>query len=70
MKISIIFFIVLIAGISIVTSTSQASAARRESAITRCVAKAHRQYPKIYYDWGKTRNYVYEACMFNAGFPP
>jgi hypothetical protein len=69
-KMASMFSIALVAGLFGATWTSQATAAGRDAAITRCLARAHRQYPGKYYDWGQTRIFVYEACMFDAGFLP
>jgi hypothetical protein len=71
MKITNMLSIALMAGLSVATWTSQASAAGRDAAITKCIAKAHKEYPQNdnrYY--GKTRTFVYSACMRAAGFPP
>ena len=71
MKLTNMLSIALIAGLSVATWASQASAAGRDAAITRCIAKAHREYPQKdnrYY--GKTRTFVYSDCMRAAGFPP
>jgi hypothetical protein len=72
MRISVMLSIALAAGLSVGVWTSQASAAaRRDAAISRCIAKAHKRYPqRPNYDYGKTRTFVYEACMFAAGFSP
>jgi hypothetical protein len=70
MRNSIILAVALIAGFSGATWTSQASAAAREAAVTECIAKAHKQYPKGYMDYGHSRVLVYKTCMRDAGFPP
>ena len=82
MKIASIVSIALAAGLSVAAWTSEASAAvrdagaargagaSRDTAVTRCLAQAQRHYPGKYYDWGADRDYEYQACMFDAGFPP
>jgi hypothetical protein len=69
--------IVAVTGVLSFASTFQAVAANRESlvtsrdvAVSRCLAKAHRQYPGKYWDWGQARRFAYRTCIFDAGFPP
>jgi hypothetical protein len=76
MKNASMLSIALIAGLSVAAWTSQGlaagrdTAAVRDAAMSRCLAEARRHYPGKYYDWGETRDHSYQACMFDAGFPP
>ena len=73
MKITTMLLAVLALELSVATRTSSASAAvrntevTRDAAIARCNAQAHKQFPGNYRDWGNDRNFVYKSCMFNAG---
>jgi hypothetical protein len=75
MKFANILSITIVAGLSVATWTSQASAAvrdaaaGRDAAMARCSVEARRHYPGKYYDWGETRDHAYQSCMFDAGFP-
>jgi hypothetical protein len=76
MKTANILAFALVAGLSVATLTSQASAAvgdagaGRDAAMERCVAEAKSHYPGKYYDYGQARNFAYEHCMFDAGRAP
>jgi hypothetical protein len=77
MKITSVLSIAFIAALSVAAWTTETLAARadtlvskRDPAITRCLARAHKKYPGKYYDWGANRSFVYEDCMFDAGFHP
>jgi hypothetical protein len=71
MKIARILLIALLAGLSTATWRSQASAAGRDEAISRCIAQAKMKYRghrgKA---TGEYRTFSYLACMHSAGFPP
>jgi hypothetical protein len=69
MKIANVLLIALLAGLSIATWTSQASAAGRDAAISRCIAAAQRQFPFNTYNQ-RNRTFSYKACMHRAGFRP
>jgi hypothetical protein len=65
--------IVLIAGLSVATWTSQGAAqsSARDAAITRCITKAQKQYPRAgRYGTMSNRTFAYKACMTAAGFRP
>jgi hypothetical protein len=70
-----ILSMVLVAGVSFATWTSQAMAAvkntsaGRDAAITRCLSQANRQYPGSYRDWDNAQHFSYESCMHEAGYP-
>jgi hypothetical protein len=71
MKILCILSIALAAGLSVVTWTSQASAAGRDAAISRCIAQAQKQYPRAGRQGNMSnRTSSYKACMHAAGFRP
>jgi hypothetical protein len=77
MKIARMLTVVLLAAISLAAWTAQSSAAvrggpagTREATTARCIAEARRHYPGKYYDWGEVRDFQYENCMHDAGFPP
>jgi hypothetical protein len=65
---------VLVAGLSVATWTSQATAAvkdaaaGRETAITRCLSETKRHYPGSYRDWDSTQHFSYQNCMHDAGY--
>jgi hypothetical protein len=70
MKIASMLLIALLAGLSVATWSSQASAAGRDAAISRCIAQAQRQFPtNRRYDMSN-RTFSYKACMHAAGFRP
>jgi hypothetical protein len=71
MKITSSLLIALLAGLSGATWTSQASAAGRDEAISRCIAQAKMQY-RGHRGRGTAeyRTFSYMACMHSAGFPP
>jgi hypothetical protein len=71
MKIASMLLIALLAGLSVATWSSQASAAAgRDAAITRCIAKAQRQFPTNRRYNMSNRAFSYKACMHAAGFRP
>jgi hypothetical protein len=73
MKIAHMVSIALLAGVSVASLTSQASAAvkDRDAAITSCNARANEQYPDEDNRYsGKARTFVYESCMHDAGQAP
>jgi hypothetical protein len=69
MKIANVLLIALLAGLSVATWTSQASAAGRNAAISRCLARAQSQFPRNNYNM-RNRTFAYTACMHSAGFRP
>jgi hypothetical protein len=69
-KIATVLFIALLAGLSVATWTSQASAAGRDAAITRCITQAQRQFPTTRRYQTSNRTFSYKACMQRAGFRP
>ncbi len=71
MKILNSLSIALLAGLSVAAWTSQASAAGRDAAISRCIAHAQKQYPRAGRPGNMSnRTSSYKACMFAAGFRP
>jgi hypothetical protein len=73
MKIAFVLSSVLLAGLSVASLTSQASAAvnDRDEAIRSCTARANEQYPEGDNEhYGRTRTLVYESCMHDAGQAP
>ena len=70
MKIASMLLIALLAGLSAATWTSQASAAGRDEAISRCIAQAKKQYRPGGKGTSEHRTFLYMACMHSAGFPP
>ena len=71
MKIAIVLLIALVAGLSPVTWTSQASAAGRNATMKRCTAQARRQFPRVSRPGNMdNRTRSYKACMASAGFRP
>jgi hypothetical protein len=66
---------VLVAGLSVATWTSQATAAAkdaaagREATMTRCLLEAKRHYPGSYRDWDNVQHFSYGSCMREAGYP-
>jgi hypothetical protein len=69
MKIANVLLIALLAGLSVATWTSQASAAGRNAAISRCLARAQNQFPSNTYNM-RNRTSACAACMHSAGFRP
>jgi hypothetical protein len=48
-----------------------AQSSRRDAAITRCITKAQRQFPRSgSYGTMSNRTFAYKACMSAAGFRP
>ena len=70
MKIASMLLIALLAGLSVATWSSQASAAGRDAAILRCIAQAQRQFPTNRRYNMSNRRFSYKACMHAAGFRP
>jgi hypothetical protein len=76
MKIARMLSVVLLAGISVAMWTAQGSAAvrnapgSRDATTERCIVEARKHYPGKYYDWGEIRDFQYQNCMHDAGFPP
>jgi hypothetical protein len=71
MKIATVLLIALVAGLSAVTWTSQASAAGRNATMKRCTAQAQRQFPRVSRPGNMdNRTRSYKACMARAGFRP
>jgi hypothetical protein len=70
MKIASMLLIALLAGLSVATWSSQASAAGRDTAISRCIAQAQRQFPTNRRYNMSNRTFAYKACMHAAGFRP
>jgi hypothetical protein len=74
MKTAGLLSMALVAGLSVATWTSQATAtvknaaAGREAAITRCLSEAHKHYPGSYRDWDTAQNASYQSCMRDSGF--
>jgi hypothetical protein len=66
---------VLVAGLSVATWTSQATAAvkdaaaGRDAAMTRCLLEVKRHYPGSYRDWDNVQRFSYGSCMHEAGYP-
>jgi hypothetical protein len=71
MKNASMLLLALLAVLLAATWTSQASAAGRDEAISRCIAQAKMKYQghrgKA---TGEYRTFSYLACMHSAGFPP
>jgi hypothetical protein len=73
MKTAGLLSMVLVAGFSIATWTSQATAtvknatAGREATMTRCLSEAHKRYPGSYRDWDNAQMSSYRSCMHDAG---
>jgi hypothetical protein len=73
MKTEGLLSMVLVAGLSVVTWTSQATAAAknaatgRDAAITRCLLEARNHYPGSYRDWDNAQSSSYRSCMHDAG---
>ena len=74
MKTAGLLSMVLVAGLSVATWTSQATAAvknateGRDSAITRCLMEAKKHYPGSYRDWDHIQHFSYQSCMHDAGY--
>ena len=66
--------IALVAGLSVATWTSQATAAvknattGRDATMTRCLSEAHNHYRGSYRDWDTAQNSSYRSCMHDAGY--
>jgi hypothetical protein len=77
MKTAGLLSMVLVAGLSVTTWTTQATAAvkdaaaGREATMTRCLLEAKRHYPGsyIYRDWDNVQHFSYGSCMREAGYP-
>ena len=75
MKTAGLLSMVLVAGLSVATWTSQASAAvkdaaaGREATMTRCLAEAKRHYRGSYRDWDNVQYFSYRGCMHDSGYP-
>jgi hypothetical protein len=75
MKTAGLLSIVLVAGLSVATWTSQSTAAvkdvaaGRDAAMTRCLLDAKRHYPGSYRDWDNVQHFSYQGCMHEAGYP-
>jgi hypothetical protein len=73
MKIATLLSVALAMGLSVATWTSPASAAvkdvngSREAVMTKCNAEAKGHYPGSYRDWGDSRDFAYQHCMYDAG---
>jgi hypothetical protein len=65
---------VVVAGLSVATWTSQARAAvksaaeGRDGAVARCLSEAKRHYPGSYRDWDNVQSFSYRSCMHDAGY--
>jgi hypothetical protein len=71
MKIASMLLIALLAGLSAAAWASQASAAGRDAAISRCIAQAKKQFPRSgSRGTMENRTFSYKACMHSAGFRP
>ena len=74
MKTAGLLSMVLVAGLSVATWTSQATAAvkdaaaGRDAAITRCLSEAKKHYPGSYRDWDNIQHFSYQSCMHDAGY--
>jgi hypothetical protein len=75
MKTAGLLLMALVAGLSVATWTSQATAAvkdaaaGREGAMTRCLLEAKRHYPGSYRDWDNVQHFSYRSCMHEADYP-
>jgi hypothetical protein len=75
MKTAGLLSMVLVAGLSVATWTSQVTAAvkdaaaGREATMTRCLLEAKRHYPGSYRDWDNVQHFSYGSCMREAGYP-
>ena len=66
-------FLALLVGLSVTAFASQALAqdnAKRDAAISKCVAEAHKQFPGESQDTQSGRTAAYKACMTKAGQRP
>ena len=76
MKIASLLSVALAMGPAIATWTSPAAAAvrdagtLREAVIAKCMTQAKSHYPGGYRDWGQSREFAYQTCMFDAGQAP
>jgi hypothetical protein len=73
MKMAVVLSTLLLAGLSVASLTSQASAAvnDRDEAIRSCIARANEQYPDEDNEhYRRTRTLVYESCIHDAGQTP
>src|SRR5258706_4268202 len=74
MKTAGLLSMVLVAGLSVATWASQATAAvkdaaaGREAAITRCLLETKKHYPGSYRDWDGIQHFSYQSCMHDAGY--
>jgi hypothetical protein len=71
MKIAATLLLAIVAGLSVATWASQASAenARRDTASSKCTSQAQRQFPRARQRM-RSRIASYNACMTAAGFRP
>jgi hypothetical protein len=71
-KIATTLSIALIAGLSVSTWTSEASAkqSKRDAAMAKCIQRAERQYPRNDGTQRQQRTAVYKDCMVSAGVHP
>jgi hypothetical protein len=73
MKFVSLLSVALAMGLSVATWTSPASAAARdnisarEAVIAKCNTQAKGHYPGSYRDWGDSRDFAYQHCMYDAG---
>jgi hypothetical protein len=73
MKYLSLLSIALAMGLSVATWTSSASAAvrdttsSRDAMILKCNVQAKSHYPGAYRDWGDSRDFAYQHCMYDAG---
>jgi hypothetical protein len=74
MKTASLLSMALVAGLSVATWTSQATAAvknaaaGRDGAMTRCLLEAKTHYPGSYRDWDSAQHFSYQSCMHDAGY--
>jgi hypothetical protein len=73
MKFVSLLSVALAMGLSVATWSSPASAAVRDNAsgreavIAKCNTQAKGHYPGSYRDWGDSRDFAYQHCMYDAG---
>jgi hypothetical protein len=66
--------VLAVAGLSVATWTSQATAAAksaaegRDGAMAKCLSEAKRHYPGSYRDWDNVQSFSYRSCMPDAGY--
>jgi hypothetical protein len=64
----------VVAGLSVATWTSQATAAvkssaeGRDGAMARCLSETKRHYPGSYRDWDNVQSFSYRSCVHDAGY--